>query len=117
MTERQTFAAWLLEEMDRRNWSRVELAAQSGVSEPKISMVIDEERAPGPEICVGCARAFEESPIKIFQIAGLLPYPENDRAELRELMNLARRLSDDSLRVLLAKARELTEQEETDDEC
>jgi hypothetical protein len=55
-------------------------------------------RNPGPEFCVAIARTLNESPIKVFRLAGLLP----DRAQpgedprLRDVMHKFSLLDDEA---------------------
>ena len=77
----QDLSDWLTEELKARGWSQADLARRSGVTTSQVSRVISQARGAGPEFCVAIARALNESPIKIFQLAGLLPYradPDED---------------------------------------
>ncbi len=59
--------------------------------------VISGHANPGPDFCLGVARAFNQPPEKVFRAAGLLPPlpgPEEDKV-LGELMDTVKRLEPD----------------------
>ena len=69
----ETFADWLIGELDRRLWNNSDLARAASVEPGTISRIISGTRKPGPDVCLSIARAFREPPEKIFRLAGLLP--------------------------------------------
>ena len=65
--------------MNRRGWSQSDLARAGGFNRATISLILSEDRSPGPEVCTGIAKAFKIPPESVFRIAGLLPpEPEYD---------------------------------------
>jgi transcriptional regulator with XRE-family HTH domain len=81
METKTRLSEWLSSQLEQRGWSHSDLARRAGVTRAQVSRVISETRGAGPEFCVAIARALNESPIKIFQLAGLLPYradPDED---------------------------------------
>lgn len=85
---------WLSEEIEQRNWSHRELARRAGVSQTAVSTVIAGQRKAGWDFCAAIAKALNESPLKVFQLAGLLPStPLSEESPLlRELWNLVQDL-------------------------
>jgi len=75
------FSTWLMQELEKRGWSNSELARRANVVPSTISMIISGSAKPGVDACLGIARAFGESPVKVFRLAGLLP-PLDTRKEL-----------------------------------
>jgi transcriptional regulator with XRE-family HTH domain len=67
------FVNWLIGEMNSRGWSNSELARRAGVVHSTISLVLSSKSSPGPDLCLGLARAFRMPPEEVFRIAGLLP--------------------------------------------
>jgi transcriptional regulator with XRE-family HTH domain len=68
-----TFSEWLNAELAKRDWSAADLARQAGVTRGTISNILNDTRNPGPDACVGIARALEMDPVAVFRLAGLLP--------------------------------------------
>lgn len=72
-----TFTDWLKEEMDKRQWKPSDLAEKAGVSDAALSRILNKgDRQPGSDLCKKIAKAFGESPEKVFRLAGLLPEEE-----------------------------------------
>jgi len=67
------FSTWLTIEMDRLGWNNSELARRASVVPSTISMVINRQKQPGPDLCNGIARALGVPPERVFREAGLLP--------------------------------------------
>ena len=100
------FNQWLNNELDKRNWSASDLARAAGVGRSSISMVLNQNRGIGPELCLAIARALKYPPKVVFEAAGLLPpepdidagfeewaymlsqLPERDRDELLQIARL-----------------------------
>jgi transcriptional regulator with XRE-family HTH domain len=112
---RDKFAEWLLEEIDRRNWSQSELARRAELAQPTISLVLSEQKNPGPDFCQGVARAFRVPTEVVFRRAGLLPPEPDHSAKVINLTYLAHRLHDDDLDRLLVIARALVEHSDARD--
>jgi transcriptional regulator with XRE-family HTH domain len=74
---KESFSSWLYSELDKRSWSQSELARRAELAQPTISLVLSEQKNPGPEFCYGVARAFRLPAEVVFRRAGLLP-PEPD---------------------------------------
>lgn len=97
----QDFAAWLLQGMERRGWSRLKTAERGEISAGAIDRVINGGK-PGVKLARGIARAFGMSEEEVMRLAGLLP-PMG--ALPPRLNDLARRVAalpqDDQANVLL----------------
>ena len=71
------FSEWVQGELDKREWSQADLARKAGVSRASVSLVISQNRKPGPEFCRAIARAMELPEEYIFRKARLLsPKPD-----------------------------------------
>lgn len=76
MTECQlvnTFAEWLMQQLEERDWSQAELARRAGVTRQAISNLINSNRQVGPEVANGIALALGLPPEEVFRKAGLIP--------------------------------------------
>ena len=73
------FADWLIDQLNRREWSKADLARRSHVDNGIISRIISRERKATPETLVSIAKGLNISPEEVFRAAGLLPpQPEVD---------------------------------------
>ena len=102
-----SFVEWLTFELDRRRWTKRELAQQAGVSESMVYQVLNGQRNPGFEFCVGVARAFELSPEVVLRRAGLLPPLPDEVAFERDLVRAFRQLSHQARAAILETVRSL----------
>jgi len=86
---------YLNEEIERRGWSKRELARRAGISSAQVTDVLNERANPGVEFCVKVGDALRVAPEKILRMAGLLPpLPGIDGdAAIAETVELMRRLT------------------------
>jgi transcriptional regulator with XRE-family HTH domain len=100
--QRVGFAAWLQAEIDKRDWKAATLARQAGLSKGTVSDILNQRRAPGHEFCVRVAGALHYPPEDVLRLADLLP-PQGELGDLslRQLVEVARQLSDDERAELL----------------
>jgi len=70
---RESFAAWLRDELQQRGWDQAELARRAQLSTGLISHIITTERGVGPHSARAIARALQVSPEEVFRRADLLP--------------------------------------------
>lgn len=76
-----SFVKWLEEEMAARKWRPADLARAGGLYTSTLSKILNEDRQPGPDVCLSIAKAFDIPPDIVFRQAGLLPKlpgPEQD---------------------------------------
>jgi len=99
------FSTWLMQELERRGWSNSELARRAEVVPSTISMIISGSANPGVDACLGIARAFNEDPVKVFRLAGLLPALSTRKEIEEEILNLFYELSDQDQARLIVIAR------------
>jgi len=66
------FGDWLNAQLEERGWSQSELARRCNVTSVAISLVVNGERNPGPELCRAIAAALGLPEEKVFRLAGLL---------------------------------------------
>lgn len=109
------FSEWIVEQLQKRNWTQSDLANAAGIGRGVINKIINQtNKKPDADTCVAIARGFKMSPITVFVAAGLLPpipdrTPEQDDMEAimsqmsverrQDLLMIARTLLDaDSLR-------------------
>ena len=84
----ENFTAWLYEQLNARDWSMNELARRADISSGAISLVMSGQRGPGPDVCLGIARALQLPPETVFRKAGLLP-PTSEPEEPMTLQRAA----------------------------
>ncbi len=118
------FSDWLLQEMNKHNWSQADLSRASGVDRQVISNYINRRRTnPDPDVLAALAKGLNLSPITIYRKAGLLPDTDSkeirfddwkdilekisseDEAELRQIaeMKIRRREKEQALKILKPK--------------
>ena len=102
-------AEWLNRELNERGWSQGELARRANISGGTLSMVMNQQRGAGPDLCSAIAAALRVPPEKIFRLAGLLPHVPEDRQMEQELLDSFHYLSRQERYTLLVMARALRE--------
>jgi transcriptional regulator with XRE-family HTH domain len=86
------FTEWLMEELNRRDWTPAALANKAGINAGSLSHILNKNRNPGPEVCVSIARALNIPPEEVFRRAGLLPTKPLEATGESELLYLYRQL-------------------------
>jgi len=77
------------------------------MSSGSMSLLMTEQRGPGPDVCQRIAQALDVSETLVFVEAGLLNPPRREtEANLRELYELLKDLPIEEQRAILAEARE-----------
>jgi transcriptional regulator with XRE-family HTH domain len=86
------FIKWMIHGMERKGWTIRELSRRSGLTHATISNVLNGQRNPGLQFCLGIADAFSEPPERTLRRAGLLPElpaPEgHSEGTIKELMDI-----------------------------
>lgn len=84
------FSDWLTEELNSRGWTYSELARRAEISHSTVSTVVSRASRPGPDFCLGIARAFSLPPEEVFRKAGLLPSLVDDKLtqEIQRFLHL-----------------------------
>jgi len=101
-----TFADWLLQQMQERDWSQADLARQSGLTRSTISYYLSEKsKSPDEAALRKIARAFKFPPETIFRAAGLLPSKPEIDEQIEEILHEAAQLSGAEREELLAYIR------------
>lgn len=91
------FSEWLLQELERRGWTRPEAARRAGVSASMFDKVINRFSRPGLIFYKGVARAFNMTLPEVLRIAG----EYNESPSLEEWKSIYQQLSpDDQLEML-----------------
>lgn len=89
------FGLWIVQELDRRGWSRSEAARRGGISASIIDKVIGGHSNPGEKLCRGLARAFGMPAEEVMRRAGLLPSGGEILPQLRALNERLLQLSEE----------------------
>lgn len=102
------FKNWILQEMDKREWSQADLARYANLNRAVINKLLNGQATmPRPSTLDAIARAFKIPVEKIYRIAGLLPsIPENEDFT-EEALHLLNQIQDPKHRstiLLLIKA-------------
>lgn len=103
---------WLNEELQKRNWTRAELARRGGFNSSSLYLLDSGRRRPGPEICEGIARALNLPVEAVFRHAGLLPPVPESSPVSEELAYINRQLPPSKQLELLDLARVILERYE-----
>lgn len=88
------FADWLQKELDKRNWKQADLAKRASLGTGTVSRIMNKERAPGAEACLGIAEALRLPPEIVFRKAGLLPERGDPSPAVTEIVYLFNQLDD-----------------------
>jgi len=79
MISMDNFGAWLINEIETRNWSQSSLARKAGISRGTLSNIISGARGRGPDTLKAISRALKLPHEQVFRAAGLLPpKPDTD---------------------------------------
>lgn len=98
---------WLQRELDVRGWSQSELARRIRLSSGSMSLLMNGQRNPGPDVSRRIARALGIPETVVFEAAGLINQPRSStEITLRELYELLKDLPVADQRAILAEARE-----------
>ncbi|MHB8779268.1 MAG: helix-turn-helix transcriptional regulator [Anaerolineales bacterium] len=79
------FSAWLMQQMQERDWSQADLSRKANLTRQAIANYIA-GRIPDEKSLRQISRAFKLPPITVFRFAGILP-PEPDTDEWIEEMS------------------------------
>lgn len=93
----EKFTHFIEEELERRGWSRADLARASGISQSMLSHIWAGTRNPGTEVCEGIARAFKMPPETVYRAAGLLPPVAREDELTAEILHLAGKMTPEEL--------------------
>ncbi len=83
-----TFTEIIDEELNRRNWTRSDLAREAKLNSASLSLVWSGQRKPGLEMCVKIAKALGVSEISVLRWAKLIPEGPQDVAEYEDFYHL-----------------------------
>ncbi|KAA0255580.1 MAG: XRE family transcriptional regulator [Chloroflexi bacterium] len=77
--EKIDFPEWLRQELEKRDWSQVDLSRKTKISPTQIARILSGERGFGVEALVSISNALEVSPITVLRKAGLIPKGNEDQ--------------------------------------
>ncbi len=103
----ENFGKWLLEQLELRQMTQIDLANRSGVTPAQISRVINGVRGVGNDTLLKIAGALQISPETIFRAAGLLPEKKELDPKVERINHLANQLLDEEDKEELIKILEL----------
>jgi transcriptional regulator with XRE-family HTH domain len=116
MATHREFSNWLIEQLDKREWTQADLSKRSGVTTSQISRILSGTRGIGIDACRAIARAFHIPEERVFRKAGFLPNRPCIIGEQKgELDDYYEALSQDNRDRLVAIAKTLHEQQESYD--
>ena len=101
MSDRIVFAEWLIDEMNKRNWSQADLARHAGMNRQVVNRIIKGDRIPSADSCNALANAFNLSPETVFRKAGLLPPSPEPDPKIDEAVHLLNLLEPDDLEEII----------------
>ena len=95
---------WLMDELQKRNWSIRELASRAGIPHSSISRLNSYNERIGFKTCVAIAGALNVPPISVLERAGLLQRVPQDTQETRLLKHIYQDLDEAGRRQLVEYA-------------
>ena len=98
---------WLNLEVERRSWTREVLNQKAGLSPGTVDRVLAGQATPGWEFCLKVSWALNESPEKLFRLAGLLPSLPPAIEEELEAISLLRSLPGETRQTVISLMRDL----------
>lgn len=103
MLMRQDLIKWVNEQLTLKGWSMRELARRGGISATQISQVLSGKEEPGAKFYQAMSRSFGvtlESVERLEQV-GTIPQNRLNDPDLKDLIELAQKLSADDLSEVL----------------
>lgn len=92
--EKIDFPKWLRGEIEKRDWSQVDLSRKTGISTTQIARILSGERGMGVETLVSIAGALSLSPMTL--IRKMMALPESgDQASFEDFQYLLPQLTHD----------------------
>jgi transcriptional regulator with XRE-family HTH domain len=105
MVDKKDFVSWVQNELKNRNMSQAELARKSGLTRSAINKLVNRQQlAPGNDMCLGIANAFNIPPETVFRKAGILPPKPIGSSFMDKLMHLASQLPEEEIEDLTDSA-------------
>jgi len=93
--------------LNTRRWSYADLADAANISPSMVSHVLNKQRNPGLDFCIGVARAFKIRPEVVLRLAGLLPPLDPAAENEEEMLAIFRSLNAYTRKLLLTMLRNL----------
>lgn len=100
-----SFADWLLQQLNQRGWSQAELARNADVSRTAISDVISGKHSAGFDLCVAISHALKLPPETVFRAAGLLPSKPETNERITEALYILSMLGEEDIDEIIQIAR------------
>lgn len=91
--EKIDFPQWLRDELEKRDWSQVDLSRKTKISPTQINRILSGERGFGVEALVAISTALNISPITIIRKAGLLPPGPDDKINFDDWQYLLEKMT------------------------
>lgn len=99
------FREWVIAETQKRGWSYRELSRRSGVASTTIMHILDQERNSSPNTVMAIAKVFRADPIRILELANIIPRRPADNVDTEELKRIYYQLDDGKRKALMDYAR------------
>ena len=99
------FLDWINENLQKRGWTRADLARRTKISQSAYSMIFSGQREPGNDVLSALAKVFDLDLENVFRIAGILPAPKEWSPTQAEWDDVFDRLSPQDQEELLQIAR------------
>lgn len=93
MKMNKKFGEWLFSQLSNKGWSARELGRRAGIASTSITRVISGETSPTFEFCTAIAKPLQETPVKVFELAGLLPAGYSEDPTYHELLSYIQTLT------------------------
>lgn len=105
MFSMENFRDWLLNELDKRDWSQSDLAKAAGISRGTLSNILSSSRGVGEKSLISIGRALRIPPEVVFQAAGILPKQPDKNALIQKIEYILQDLSETDQQDVLEYAR------------
>ena len=89
------FPQWLRQELEKRDWSQIDLSRKTKISATQITRILSGERGFGVEALVAISNALDISPITILRKAGLLPPGPDDKINFEDWQFMLEQMTDE----------------------
>ncbi len=99
------FAIWIVEELNKKDWTSATLSKRSGINSGSLSHILNGTRKAGADSCLAIARALNLPPEQVFRKAGLLPSKSETTEQAEEALHLFQQLSSEKQRLALKTLR------------
>lgn len=101
------FLNWLNQQLDKRGWSRAELARRAKISEANLSVLYKNDTSPGIYTAEKIAQALDVPAEYVYRLAGILTDPTDIPPDITLVVDILKELPPEFTELALNNARAL----------